>query len=337
MRFRTGIIAGFGRLRQRRITFYDKSVRLGFLGLVALLAAGLSACGPVVRETSEAGAVASLPGAVTDIQVLAGPPARLLVTVDRGAGVYWSDDGGAAWHPARKMGDLAAFRLLPLAEPDVVLVATSRGVYRSADRGVTWALAWGTRLGAFALHLADGDRPVAGGHETIARADPAGQRWETARGRLPNATVLALTAPAGAGEALFAGTNAAGVWATRDAGRTWQPVYPTRAVVSHLAGGSDSIYGVAGPALLHWSGDVDRPRVLLPPNGGGRPLSLATEGAVAFVGTEGGAVLSFDGGWRELDRFPAPVTALRVVAGQLCAGSAAGEVRCRLLDSGSAR
>ncbi|HUS25456.1 MAG TPA: hypothetical protein VM369_10955 [Candidatus Binatia bacterium] len=58
-----------------------------------------------------------------------------------GLGGFWSDDLGGTWHPAEGLPDAAlAFQAaVDAAHPETVYVATSKGLFRSADAGRTFA------------------------------------------------------------------------------------------------------------------------------------------------------------------------------------------------------
>jgi photosystem II stability/assembly factor-like uncharacterized protein len=63
--------------------------------------------------------------------------------VEQSAGVYKSTDGGVSWHPTGSFPELSGsvygYRLVQSpANPDIILAATSNGVYRTTNGGNTW-------------------------------------------------------------------------------------------------------------------------------------------------------------------------------------------------------
>ena len=314
--------------------------------LVGWLVLGGS-CGAVARRTPPETVFWSLPGAVTDLRRLSSGSGTLLATVDRDAGIFVSQDGGATWRAGIGLGNLAGYTLAELGDGRILLAGTNLGVARSEDGGRGWSLAWAGQPGAFAFLIGGDGRLVAAVHQGLVIGDQAGRRWEPATGRVAGATVLAL-APLGDGPgSLVAGTNAAGVLLTPDRGRTWQPVYPTRAVVSRLARQADgSLLGLAEQTVLRWPvqagappspppgepevvPQLGEPEVLTLPGAEGHPLSLAISGDRAFIGTSRGELFAGDRSFALIDRLPSAVSALWASPIELCLGTTDGQTSCR--------
>jgi photosystem II stability/assembly factor-like uncharacterized protein len=71
--------------------------------------------------------------------------ASTINTTTGGGFFFVSDDNGQSWHPSmRNMpARLISYSILQDAtEPNVILLGTNLGVYRSADRGVSWSPVW---------------------------------------------------------------------------------------------------------------------------------------------------------------------------------------------------
>jgi photosystem II stability/assembly factor-like uncharacterized protein len=110
---------------------------------------------------------------------------------------------------------LALFVLLPLSA-----LAQEHAIYQSVDRGLTWAkagsnLTGNPRINGFG---AIGDRIFAGTDSGIYWSSDAGKTWQ-------KTTATARTVSfATSGQMVYAGTQSAGLLASRDQGRSWTPV-----------------------------------------------------------------------------------------------------------------
>jgi hypothetical protein len=307
-------------------------------------------CSAAARRTPPEQVFWSLPGAVTDLRRLSDGSGTLVATVDRDAGIFVSRDGGETWRAGIGLGNLAGYTLTELDGGRILLAGTSLGVARSEDGGWGWSLAWAAQPGAFAFLIGGDGRPVAAVHQGLAIGDRAGRRWDLAPGQVAGATLLALAPLADYPGRLVAGTNAAGILLTPDRGRTWQPVYPTRAVVSRLARQADgSLLGLAEQTMLRWPvqpgtpssppspggpeslPQIGEPEVLTFPGAEGRPLSLALSGDRAFIGTSRGELFAGDHSFTLIDRLPSAISALWASPAELCLGTVDGQTSCRPL------
>lgn len=163
-----------------------------------------------------------------------------------GAQVYRSTDGGANWanltqHDGQSIlgGEVLSIAASP-REPGEVTVTTRDGIWRSLDGGLSWAGLNeglvnfpGTRI----LSLPTGSRGL-----RLAAGDGAAFEWvpgeRKAWREVPDAELAAdlerralwterfgieITATAVAGNQMYAGAADGRIWASPDAGATWQP------------------------------------------------------------------------------------------------------------------
>jgi photosystem II stability/assembly factor-like uncharacterized protein len=174
-------------------------------------------------------------------------------------GVYRTDDGGARWTPCNRgvraeflpdrypeAGQCVHRLLLHPARPDRLYQQNHCGVYRSDDRGDSWIEVTGglpSEFGyALALDPADADvayvipeesshmRTTVAGRLRVYRTRDAGATWEPLTDGLPQqhvyVTVLreALGNDDRAPVGLYLGTSSGHLFASRDAGSSWQLV-----------------------------------------------------------------------------------------------------------------
>lgn len=179
--------------------------------------------------------------AVDSIAVDQGDPKRIWVSARR-SGVFRSTDGGASFERCDAgLPDIVMLAQNP-RRPDELYAQTAKGMYRTTDGGNTWNPDFAglpSRFG-FALHVAsDGtaytvplesqtERHVKGGRLQVYRKVQDGANWEPLSAGLPEhpyyAGVLRSSLhtddldPHG----VYFGTTAGEVFASSDAGATWQ-------------------------------------------------------------------------------------------------------------------
>jgi len=147
-------------------------------------------------------------------------------------GIFRSDAGGP-WAPT-STGATVPFATAVAASPrfaeDGLLFAAARdGVYRSRDRGRTWArVLIGGPIFAVAISPTvadDGTLFVATAEDGVLRSDDGGTSWSGANAGLLDLTVLALALSPRFAEdrTAFAGT-ASGLYRSRNGGRSWREV-----------------------------------------------------------------------------------------------------------------
>ena len=146
----------------------------------------LSSPGVTVRRCARRRALATLIAILALIVTVAATP----------AGILRAD---AAWAPTGPLPGLSSGRVWSLAidpaDPKVVLAATDKGVYRSADAGATWAqssLAAGT-VWTVGFDLRPPYSAFAGlDGKGVARSDDKGLTWQVSTAGLPAPTVRSL-------------------------------------------------------------------------------------------------------------------------------------------------
>jgi photosystem II stability/assembly factor-like uncharacterized protein len=191
----------------------------------------LAACQPTAGwhwERAEAG----LPQQAAFLALAADPsdPGRLWAGYYATGGLATSRDGGQTWTSgAQGLGDNPVFDLL--ATPGGRLWAATRdGLLQSGDGGTSWRPVAGLPPAPVYALAADATGRIYAGLDDSGpyRQEAGGDRW-TALGagneKLATTAVLALTvAPDGA--TLYAGSGGQGLFASRDAGRTWSAAFP---------------------------------------------------------------------------------------------------------------
>jgi photosystem II stability/assembly factor-like uncharacterized protein len=153
-------------------------------------------------------------------------PGPDLLVVTPGA-VLVSQDGGATFRPGRGLpeGESRALALSSFYQSDPVLFAAAdwKGVYRSRDGALTWAL-----VGLTGRRVNDlvwlGPFLYAASDEGIHESEDAGDHWRPLGEGLPRAVLNALlfpSAPASAAEVFVA--SDVGLFHSMDAGLHWLP------------------------------------------------------------------------------------------------------------------
>jgi uncharacterized protein (TIGR03437 family) len=194
--------------------------------------------------------------------------------------LYRSDNGGRSWTNLTAFHDLSiigagqhALAASP-ADPEQVVVANDQGVWRSMDGGLSW-----TGLNQYLPNLpvrrilatpagATGTRIVADGLGVL-ELGPGDQVWKPAaagdaqqvsglRREYGAAIGAEISATAGSGDLVYAGSSDGRIWVSFDRGRSWQPSQPA-------AG--------ANPVESIWA-DAAQPRVALAAMGGGAGAHL---------------------------------------------------------------
>ncbi|HSB46336.1 MAG TPA: hypothetical protein VLD60_15090 [Nitrospira sp.] len=115
-------------------------------------------------------------------------------------------------------------------EPDTVYAATLAGFYKTTDGAKSWV-----RIGEsladqmiFAMVL---DRTKKGvvyiaGRDGVHRSDDGGATWKMMNNGLATTNVRSLAQSASDPKLFYAGTNGSGLYRSKDAGETWEPMPP---------------------------------------------------------------------------------------------------------------
>jgi photosystem II stability/assembly factor-like uncharacterized protein len=181
-----------------------------------------------------------------------------LMVVMSAAGVYRSQDGGANWKPANRgiqVANVPEDQRFPVfgqcvhkvafhpANPQRLFAQNHFGVYRSEDRGDSWAPIESGLPSNFGFALvahphrpdvlynfplqADAERFPPEAKLRVYRTEDAGERWEPLSQGLPKdsyyGAVLrdAMVADSGEPAGVYFGTRLGEVYASRDEGETW--------------------------------------------------------------------------------------------------------------------
>jgi photosystem II stability/assembly factor-like uncharacterized protein len=215
-----------------------------------------------------------LTGSARDVRQVVASAGRLYAATS--AGLFTRTTGGTTWTPLGQgegPGKLnAAVQALRVDGPVIVAGTASRGIFRSADGGETWAQAtiatpnesiWSIAAPAI------GSVPLyAAGGSGVYRSDDGGSSWQRRSDGIPFGVALRVVVSPTDPLRVYASTTS-GVFRSVNGGMTWGP-----------ANGE-------GPTAL---GDTSAPRaLLLAPSGFG-------QGERFLVGTAKGVWASKDGG-----------------------------------------
>jgi hypothetical protein len=186
-------------------------------------------------------------------------PSRLTVGLSA-AGVFRSDDSGASWTPKNagvrtdflpdkfpEVGQCVHHMEMHSQRPDVLYQQNHCGVYRSDDGGDTWTdISEGlpSRFGfPFAVLPHDGDtvfvipeeadtaRLTPNARLGIYRSRTRGASWDLLTKGLPQADAylnvmrMAMTTDAHDPPGVYVGTQGGHIFASRDGGDSWQPIF----------------------------------------------------------------------------------------------------------------
>ncbi len=160
-------------------------------------------------------------------------------------GVYRSDDGAMNWKkinngliPEKEL--MAAMALgvnaieVERTNPDIVYAGTTKGLFRTADRGEQWE-----RIGqalpdpfvsSLALHPTDSALLYLGGPAGVWKSMDSGNTWQAMNEGLATRNIRALAMDPQNPQTLYVGTNGSGLYRSTDAGATWVSV-PLKAAV----------------------------------------------------------------------------------------------------------
>ena len=211
--------------------------RLSLMVLCSFLFLNLTACQtPPPPQWRWQRAEAGLPRQATIVTLASDPthPNLLWLGYYGPGGLAMSQDGGRTWRvSAAGSDDNPIFDLLFIPSPgeteDVLWAASRAGLLRSVDAGLNWQpVAQGLPSAtAFALAVDASGRLYVGLDDggIYAQLPDGGWISLTPEEPLASAAILSLAVSAD-GRQLYAGTSGRGVFASRDAGRSWTATYP---------------------------------------------------------------------------------------------------------------
>lgn len=154
-------------------------------------------------------------------------------------GVYRSDDGAATWKkinngliPETEL--MAAMALgvnaieIDRTKPDVVYAGTTKGLFRTMDKGEHWERIGRSLTDPFissvVLHPTDSSLLYLGGPAGVWKSLDSGKTWQAMNQGLTTLNIRALAMAPTNSQTLYAGTNGSGLYRSIDAGATWVPV-----------------------------------------------------------------------------------------------------------------
>lgn len=161
-------------------------------------------------------------------------------------GIYRSDDGAASWkkinHGLIPDSELMAAMALGVnaialdpVNPDIVYAGTTKGLFRTANRGEQWE-----RIGqaisdpfvsSIAIHPTAPARLYVGGPGGIWTSADSGKSWQVINTGLATRNIRALAMSRRDPRVLYAGTNGSGLYHSTNGGNTWTPM-PLKAATS---------------------------------------------------------------------------------------------------------
>jgi photosystem II stability/assembly factor-like uncharacterized protein len=141
------------------------------------------------------------------------------------AGGLRSDDGGATWVEARAglEGSIQALAIDP-RQPATLYALSSRGIFKSVDRGAAWSSVWIWPAGVFfssgklAIDPASGTVYASDPYNGVFRGTDGGTSWSQV---LPVYGIRDLAVDGRSPGRIYVGTEAGGVYRSDDSGSAW--------------------------------------------------------------------------------------------------------------------
>jgi photosystem II stability/assembly factor-like uncharacterized protein len=167
----------------------------------------------------------------TPVTALAFHPSRpeiVLAAAYDLTGAYRSEDGGFTWKNSGQglEGQPALTLLTASHHPDLFLIGTMDGLYRTTDAGRTWQPTLGLPWPMTVYTIVSDDTGTfyaAGDRVQIYMSADEGQTWQPIAAIPERAAILTLfVSPDGA--LFLAGTDGQGLWMSLDRGRSWQMI-----------------------------------------------------------------------------------------------------------------
>src|SRR4029079_11174907 len=151
-------------------------------------------------------------------------------------GIYRSEDSTTTWKKVNTglipESELMASMALGVnaieidrVNPDVVYAGTTKGLYRTTNKGESWE-----RIGqsitepfisSIVLHPSNSSVIYAGGPAGVWESTDGGKSWQTQNAGLATLNIRALAMDPNNPQSLYAGTNGSGLYRSTDGGGTW--------------------------------------------------------------------------------------------------------------------
>lgn len=148
-----------------------------------------------------------------------------------GGGIYKSTNAGSSWNPSNNgLSDLDVFALaISPSNPAIIYAGTAHGVFKSTDRGASWASAGLTAsIDALALDPMNPAIAYAGNSlNGIFKTSDGGAHWAAANSGISSSCgpcVYTLAVDPAAPTTIYAGVFAGGVFKSTNRGGTWTGV-----------------------------------------------------------------------------------------------------------------
>lgn len=154
-------------------------------------------------------------------------------------GIYRSDDGAVTWKkintgliPEQElMASLAlgvnVIVIDPL-EPDTVYAGTTKGLFRTTDRGEQWERIGDTLpdpfVSSIVLHPSQPNVLYIGGPKGVWKSADGGRTFQPMNSGLATLNIRALAMSPRNPQELFAGTNGSGLYRSTNGGESWTPI-----------------------------------------------------------------------------------------------------------------
>jgi len=159
-------------------------------------------------------------------------------------GMYRSDDAAASWKKINRglipeqelMASMAlgvnAIEIDPV-NPDIVYAGTTKGLFRTADKGESWERIGRTLpdpfVSSIVIHPVESSVIYIGGPGGVWKSVDNGNNWQAMNQGLVTLNVRALAMAPQNFQTLYAGTNGSGLYRSIDAGATWTAIPLTAA------------------------------------------------------------------------------------------------------------
>lgn len=152
------------------------------------------------------------------------PAPRLIYAGDRSGGLYVSNDNGNHWQQATTVdGAVNAIVTLP-DQPGVALAATTDGLYRTSDNGVTWVPVaggiWKARLDGIVLDPTQPKQLYAFGLSGVFKSRDGGENWGPVGPGYEGSQATAVVVDPTDSDIVYLGTDR-GVFRSGNGGITW--------------------------------------------------------------------------------------------------------------------
>ncbi len=154
-------------------------------------------------------------------------------------GTYRSEDGGTSWQkknngliPDEVLNAAMALGVNVLAvdprNSDVVYAATTKGLFRSVNRGDYWEqIGQGLSnqfISTLALHPTDANIFYIGGPDGVRKTIDGGKTWQPRNEGLTTTNIRTISLSPSDPQLLYLGTNGSGLYRSTDGGQQWAPV-----------------------------------------------------------------------------------------------------------------